>query len=199
MSNDSLQAIYGEGLGFDEFLGGMPANAHWFHQVHRRFGFIESDANSCIFQSGTRVLVFCEPYCADCVINLPLIARLVDASPGAELRVTSHDKHKGAAARFPGRGGVSRIPTVVLLDSRWRLLGYWSERGASDREWMLNFTHSDPLPEITLVAGMPVGDFAQWLVRRFEGQLPVFYERNWKDVRDELRALANPRSLSNTR
>jgi hypothetical protein len=122
----------------------------------------------------------------------PFIARLVEASPGAELRVASHDKHKAAAARFPGRGGVSRIPTVVLLDSRWRVLGYWSERGKSDRAWMSNFIQSDPLPEITLVNGMPVGDFAQWLVRRFTGQLPVFYERNWEDVREELRILASP-------
>lgn len=59
---------------------------------------------------------------------------------------------------------------------------------------MSNFTRSDPLPEITLDNGRPVGDFARWLERRFERQLPVFFEQNWKDVREELRALANSKT-----
>ncbi len=190
----ALQAIYVEGASFDAYLAGVRANVSKFHQVYERLRFVASDADSRIFQPGTRILVFCEPYCADCVINLPLIARLASASPGAELRVVSRDMHKAIADQFPGRGGMSRVPTVILLDSQQRLIGYWSERGKSDRKWMENFTRSDPLPEITLDNGLPIGDFAQWLVRRLAGQLPVFFERHWKDVREELRILAHSKS-----
>jgi hypothetical protein len=199
MINNELRAIYVEGASYDAYVDSVRANADRFRHIYQRLAFIESHAGSSIFHSGMRVLVFCEPYCADCVINLPLIARLVGASRSAELRVVSRNKHQAVADYFPGRDGMSRLPTVVLLDSQWHLLGYWSERGKADREWMSNFTQLDPLPEITLDDGMPVGDFAQWLERRFEGQLPVFYEQNWKDVREELRALANSQFPLNPR
>lgn len=190
MISNALREIYVGGVSFEEYLGSVRANASRFHHIYQMLDFVASNGGGAVFPSGTRVLVLCEPYCADCVINLPLIARLVEGSPGAELRVVSHNKHLAIAARFPGRGGVSRIPTVVLLDSRWRCIGHWSERGRSDREWMAGFSRSDPLPEITLHDGMPVGEFARWLERRFKGQLPVFLMRNWKDVREELRELA---------
>lgn len=190
----AVQSIYLEGVSFDAYLDGVRANASEFHQVYERLRFVASDAESRVFQPGTRALVFCEPYCADCVINLPLIARLASASTGAELRVVGRDMHQAVADRFPGRDGISRVPTVILFDSQQRLIGYWSERGKSDHAWMEEFTRSDPLPDITLDDGIPVGDFAQWLKRRFAGQLPVFFEQNWKDVREELRVLAHSRS-----
>ncbi|GFE83593.1 hypothetical protein GCM10011487_55930 [Steroidobacter agaridevorans] len=190
MSDDAIRAIYREGTRFPEYLAAVRANAERFQQIHRRFEFVAFDASSSIFAAGTRVLVFCEPYCADCVINLPLIARLVDASPDTELRVVSRDRHRAVAERFPGRGGISRLPTVVLLDREWTAFGYWSERARSDHEWMSNFTRSDPIPEITVANGLPTGDFARWLERRFASQLPLFYEQHWQEVRDELRALA---------
>lgn len=190
MSHDAIRAIYREGMRFPEYLAAVRANAERFQQIHRRFEFVTFDAGSSIFAPGTRVLVFCEPYCADCVINLPLIARLVDASPDTELRVVSRDEHQAVADRFPGRGGISRLPTVVLLDPEWRAFGYWSERARSDHEWMSSFTRSDPIPAITVANGLPTGDFAHWLERRFASQLPLFYEQHWKDVREELRMLA---------
>jgi hypothetical protein len=124
------------------------------------------------------------------VLNLPLLARLSEASADVELRVASRNKHRTAADRFPGRGGLSRLPTVVLLDSDFDPIGYWSERSAADHGWMSSFTQKDPLPEITLEDTMPAGDFAPWLDRRLKGQLPIFLERNWKSVRGELRTLA---------
>lgn len=191
MSNDVIRSIYLDGTGFPEYLAGVRANAKRFQQIHRRLEFIKSDAGSSIFAPGTRILVFCEPYCADCVINLPLITRLVEASADTELRVVSRDRHQAVADQYPGRGGISRLPTVVLLDSEWTAFAYWSERARSDHEWMSNFTRSDPLPEITVANGLPTGDFALWLERRFESQLPLFYEQHWKDVREELRVLAS--------
>ena len=190
MIDNSLHAIFEEAVSFRDHLASIRANARRFHEVYDRFAHLANDRDSAIFPFGTKVLVLCEAYCGDCVLNLPLIARLVETSQGSELRVASRDEHQAVADRFPGRGGASRVPTVILLDPQWRLVGYWSERGKSDHEWMANFTRTDPLSDITLEGGMPGGAFATWLERRLAGQLPIFFERNWQDVREELRALA---------
>jgi hypothetical protein len=187
----SLHQIYDEAVSFQKYLGCLRANSERFHSIYQRLQFVADDPANMVFRTGTRILILCEPYCADCVINLPLIARLAEASGNSELRVASRDKYRAVAERFPGRGGISRIPTLILFDSNGNLAGYWSERGQSDHEWMSDFTRSDPLPEITLDDGVPTGDFELWLERRFVGQLPIFYEQNWKDVRQELKALAD--------
>jgi hypothetical protein len=188
-SNDAIARLFAAAADFPQYLSAARVNANRLHEIYQRLENIVCDGSNAVFYPGTRLLVFCEPYCADCVINLPLIARLAEASEDTELRVVSRDAHRAIADNFPGRGDVSRIPTVLLLDSTWQLLGYWSERSKADHEWMSRFTRSDPLPEITLEEGVPVGEFARWLECRFEAQLPVFYSHHWRGVREELRDL----------
>lgn len=130
------------------------------------------------------------------MLNLPLIAVLGAASFGSSIRVASRDAHPEIAARFPGRSGASRLPTVIFLDAGWNILGHWSERSAKDHEWMANFTSRDPLLTIELDKGHPAGAFAPWLDRRLSSQLPVFLDENWKAVRDELVAVAAAQQAS---
>lgn len=190
MHDNMLRTIFEGAVSFREYLAGTRANARQFHEVYKRFADLASDRDSAIFPPGTHVLILCEAYCGDCVLNLPLIARFVEASQGSDLRIASRDRHQDVAEQFPGRGGASRVPTAILLDRQWQLVSYWSERGGSDHAWMASFTRTDPLPDITLEGGMPAGAFAPWLERRLAAQLPIFFERNWRDVRDELGALA---------
>lgn len=191
VGENAVRELFSHAAGFGDYLAAVRANSARFQQVYQRLEFVSCDRRNAIFPRGTHILALCEPYCADCVLNLPLIARLAEASPDTDFRVASRDRHEALAGRFPGRGGVSRVPTVMLFDIQWGFHGHWSERGRADHEWMSNFTRVDPLPDITLEDGLPSGEFAAWLDRRFDGQLPVFYAENWRVVRDELTALAS--------
>lgn len=195
---DKIQEIYRKGLPFAEFLSTVRSNADRFRFLYEHLAFVRRDTGSSIFPADMRILVLCEPYCGDVVVNLPLIARLAEASGNTNLRIASRDAHQSVADAFPGRGGISRLPTIILLGPDWEVLGYWSERSRSDEAVMSAFTRSDPLPEITLDDGTPAGEFKEWLERRLSVQLPIFCERNWKDVRAELRALAAARPSSSS-
>lgn len=191
MAEKAIQTVFEQSVAIDEYLAHQQVNRTWFARVRGGLQNVAADPENAIFPADIRLLVLSEPYCGDCVINLPLIAALGAASRNTAIRVAKRDSHPVIAARYPGRSGTSRVPTVIFLDSSWNVLGHWSERSAKDHEWMANFTSNDPLFTIELDQGHPAGAFAAWLQRRLSSQLPVFLEENWKAARDELQAIAN--------
>lgn len=47
------------------------------------------------------------------------------------------------------------------------------------------------MPELTLDDGCPTPTLANWMERRLASQRPFFETHSWRDVRDELRVIAN--------
>jgi hypothetical protein len=196
MTEKAIQTIFEQAIPIDDYLAQEQVNRIWFARVREGVQRVADDPASAIFPAHVRLLILSEPYCGDCVLNLPLIAALGAASGSSAIRVASRDAYPEIAARFPGRNGASRLPTVIFLDASWNVLGHWSERSAKDHEWMAHFTSNDPLLTIELDNGHPAGAFASWLERRLSSQLPIFLNDNWKAIRDELVAVAAVREAS---
>ena len=189
MSKD-VEQTYRDGLGFEAYRAHLRVHARAFSDVYEGLAFVcEEEAGNAPFER-CRILVLTEDYCIDSVLNVPLIARLTEASPDAELRIAGRDAHAVLAECFPGRGGVSRLPTAIFLGRSGQVLGYWSERSKHDHEWMATFLERDPMPQIVLDAGTPVPALADWMERRLRSQWPVFRTHSWRAARDELRVIA---------
>ncbi len=73
------------------------------------------------------VVMLAENWCGDVHRNSPFIARLVEAIPGAELRVFLRDQNPDLRDAFLNNGYQS-IPVVVLFDKDWNEIGRWIER-----------------------------------------------------------------------
>ena len=73
------------------------------------------------------VLMLAENWCGDVHRNSPLIAHVVDAMPGAELRVFFRDQNLDLTDCFLNNGFRS-IPIVVFFDKDWNEIGRWLER-----------------------------------------------------------------------
>jgi len=73
------------------------------------------------------VLMLAENWCGDVHRNSPLIARIVEAIPGAELRVFLRDQNLDITDCFLNNGYRS-IPVVVFFDQDWNEIGRWIER-----------------------------------------------------------------------
>ena len=189
MHGCELREVFEAAHGYRDYVARIRVHRRYFDEVYRHLACAAELPP--VFGAGTRILVLCEPYCADCIFNLPLIARLVEACPGAVLRIASRDRHLRLAEKFPGRSGCSRVPTVILLDGEWQPVGYWSERSGADHAWFAEFVRTDPFPGIILEGDLPAGAFAPWLQRRLDQQLPVFTDRTWRDVRQELLQLGS--------
>ena len=73
------------------------------------------------------VMMLAENWCGDVHRNSPLIAHIVEAMPGAELRVFFRDQNADLRDTFLNNGYQS-IPVVVFFDKDWNEIGRWLER-----------------------------------------------------------------------
>ena len=76
------------------------------------------------------VLMLAENWCGDVHRNSPMIARIVEAMPGAEMRVLLRDQHPDLTECFLNNGYRS-IPIVVFFDKDWNEVGRWIERAGT--------------------------------------------------------------------
>lgn len=136
-----------------------------------------------------RVLVLTEDWCADSILNVPVVALLCEEHR-LELRVGQRSAFKWLAARFPGRGGANRVPTVLFLDRDNRVGAHWSERCAGDHEWMKQFIATNPMPPLRMINDWPDSDFDRWVDRRLIAQVELHQTSGWKETLRELDAAA---------
>lgn len=193
MSSD-IEQIYECSGTFEEYRTRMRVHVRAFNDVYARLAFVRDHELENAPLGSCRIFVLTEEYCIDNVLNVPLIARLAEASPQAELRIASRDAHAKVASHYPGRDGNSRLPTVIFLDRSMRVRGYWSERSNTDHAWMTDFLAHDPIPEIILDDGHPTRALSEWMGRRLASQLPFFETHSWRDARNELSAIAKSAS-----
>ena len=73
------------------------------------------------------VLMLAENWCGDVHRNSPLVAHVVEAIPGAELRVFFRDQATDLRDTYLNNGYQS-IPVVVFFDKNWNEVGRWYER-----------------------------------------------------------------------
>jgi thioredoxin family protein len=76
------------------------------------------------------VLMLAENWCGDVHRNSPMIARIVEAMPGTEMRVFFRDQAPDLTDCFLNNGYRS-IPIVAFFDKDWNEVGRWIERPAA--------------------------------------------------------------------
>lgn len=72
-------------------------------------------------------LVLAEGWCGDAAQNLPVIARLAEASPDIDLRIMLRDENLDVMDRFLTNGGRA-IPKLIVLDSDYNPIDQWGPR-----------------------------------------------------------------------
>ena len=94
------------------------------------------------------VLMLAENWCGDVHRNSPLVAHVVDAIPGAELRVFFRDQATDLRDTFLNNGYQS-IPVVVFFDKDWNEVGRWYERAhaATNKAAMIRSKTVDLAPK----------------------------------------------------
>ena len=73
------------------------------------------------------VVMLAENWCGDVHRNSPLIAHIVEALPGADLRVFFRDQNADLRDTFLNNGYQS-IPVIAFFDKDWNEIGRWIER-----------------------------------------------------------------------
>jgi hypothetical protein len=92
------------------------------------------------------LLALCEEWCGDGANSLPYVARLAEAAPNLELRLLSRDENPDLMERHL-TNGTRGIPVVMVLDERFREVGWWGPRPAPLQEIFLREIKSLPQQE----------------------------------------------------
>lgn len=138
LSSAELAAHWAEAQPWDRYLEEeVQAHRELWEGVHRRASPPEWWAEEAgALPRLLRFLALSEDWCGDAANSLPVIARLVEALPGAELRVLKRDETLELMDRFL-TGGSRSIPVVLVLAPDGALLGWWGPRPAPLQEFVL--------------------------------------------------------------
>jgi hypothetical protein len=116
------------GLTLDAFVDGIDT---YQEETRRRLREVQlSNEERAAFAgltAPTYALALTEGWCGDSLMNLPILARVVEAAPGLELRVFVRSQAPKLAAAYAARG-IRRIPVFSFFDAAFHELGTWVER-----------------------------------------------------------------------
>ena len=133
-------------------------------------------------------MMLAENWCGDVHRNSPLIAHIVDALPGAELRVFFRDQNADLRDTFLNNGYQS-IPVVVFFDKDWNEIGRWMERAHAAT------TKAAQIRAKTLDAAPKEGQDAA--MAEFRKQVQAAYEEPsaalWRGAANEVKLLLEQR------
>jgi Thioredoxin len=128
-----------KGLSLESFLDGMTTNQELTRDRLQRVELTPDDrAFFARFTAPLHALVITEDWCGDSVMNLPILARIVEAAPEMDLRIWVRAQSP-ELSEYYGARGIANIPIFTFLDANWSEIGTWMERPgpahARIREW----------------------------------------------------------------
>ena len=121
-------ARFSKGMTWKEYMAQMGDTQKRTEENYNRANLTDDEKKFFAGVKGVKyVLMLAENWCGDVHRNSPLIAKIVEAMPGAELRVFLRDQNLDITDCFLNNGYRS-IPVVVFFDANWNEIGRWIER-----------------------------------------------------------------------
>lgn len=135
------------------------------------------------------VLMLAENWCGDVHRNSPMIARIVEAMPGTELRVFFRDQNPDLTDCFLNNGYRS-IPIVAFFDKDWNEVGRWIERpgAATQKMFAIRAVTLDVAAEDKKDAAM--AEFRKQVQAGYDGPADKSF---WRETAKEVRGVLETR------
>jgi Thioredoxin len=132
-----FRTLWGQALDFNAFVASCQAQYCGLWQGLYNLARIPSWAIESVPPGVVRrFLVIAEDWCGDASNTVPVIAKLVEAIPGLELRVIQRDAYPQVMDRYLTNGARS-IPIVIALDESFQEIGHWGPRPTELQAWVM--------------------------------------------------------------
>jgi selT/selW/selH-like putative selenoprotein len=120
---------FAEGLTYEAYKAQMTRNRERLEEIEAT---VALDADAVAFFAGLpqplNVLVLAEDWCGDVIANLPVLARLAQASGKLSLRIFLRDQNLDLMDQYLHQGQFRSIPVFVFFDPDFGEIGHWIER-----------------------------------------------------------------------
>ena len=190
-------ALLARGMTYAQFKDSLTRNRDLLEANERAVALDPDDV--AFFKALPRpltVIALAEDWCGDVIANLPVLARLAEASGKLEVRIFDRSKHPDLMKRWLNQGKFESIPVFAFFDQGLHEVGVFIERPASvtakRAELRLAIFAGDPSfgsPEAP-VADLPEEARGRLLaaIRKMRADLKPWADR---EVARELRAIAH--------
>lgn len=143
-----FRKLWGEALSFEGFVGSCKVEHCGLWQGIYNLARVPDWAVAAVpAEAGVKLLVIAEDWCGDASNTVPIVARLVDQSPGLELRVIMRDANPEVMDQYLTNGSRS-IPIVIALDASFQEIGHWGPRPTQLQAWVM--ANRDTMPKTEL-------------------------------------------------
>ena len=133
----TMRERYLGAMEFGEMLATVTKHEALWHAVWRRAAVDDAPVRRvAALGSAWHLLVLSEDWCGDAVNSVPVLARLAELAPNADLRVLARDANPDLMDAHL-TGAARSIPVVIVLDAAFREVGWWGPRPAALQAWVL--------------------------------------------------------------
>jgi hypothetical protein len=136
-ASTAMRERYLGAMEFGEMLATVTKHEALWASVWRRAEVDDAAVQRLATLGGMwHLLVLSEDWCGDAVNTVPVVARLAELAPNADVRVLARDANLDLMDTH--LTGTSRsIPIVIVLDEQWREVGWWGPRPAGLQAWVM--------------------------------------------------------------
>ena len=125
---DSLEAAYASGQTWAAFYAGVNRRRDLWIRNWTNARIAPDILERARAAGPWRILVITEPGCSDSANSIPYIARLVEETPGLELRLVNSTAGRPWMEAHRTTDGRAATPTILILDDAYRIRGCWIEQ-----------------------------------------------------------------------
>lgn len=125
---DSLEAAYASGQTWAAFYDGVNRRRELWIRNWTNARVAPDIGERARAVGSWRILVITEPGCSDSANSIPYIAKLVDETPGLELRLVNSTVGRAWMEAHRTTDGRAATPTILVLDDAHRIRGCWVEQ-----------------------------------------------------------------------
>ncbi len=120
--------LWQSGYTLDEYVNLM---THFQKEMRERLKDLRITPSECqklkLFSPQRNILVLTESWCPDSLMNLPVLAKIVECAPNLNIRIFLQ-KENPLLNEFFTNQGIDKIPVFWVMDDGFLPLGYWMER-----------------------------------------------------------------------
>ena len=123
-----LKYLYEKGLSYNEFLDKAEPNYREKFEMFYKDMALSENTVERIKKIGkiVKVLVFAEPWCPDCMVSLPVIAKMAEINNLIEFAILPKEGHEDFLEKYK-YDGKPRIPTLIFMNEDYEELGAFVE------------------------------------------------------------------------